>query len=264
MYETQPAQGIPAPRRDYSLPHLLAEGINHENEHPAITQLRGILVENTTLQRRVEHWKRLATTDELTGLANRRAFLGTLQEYVKEQPGEFAVAFVDLNGLKETNDTEGHEAGNAKIRTAGSAMSEHVRTHETAEHPEPRPHDSLGKFTARLSGDEFAVLITGVKTPEDVESFVTRMHTVLGEAGISAAIGARMHRPGESALTTLQSVDALMYERKEQARQASQEAGRNALPEEDLAEYQAMVDRLDEKGIGVAGLFKLFGRTSRP
>ena len=92
--------------------------------------------------------ERLALTDELTGLPNRRALHELLHK--TEESGwpheQVAVMHVDLDKFKQVNDTLGHAAGDAALKHATTAMSSHIRQED---------------FLARVGGDEFVLVFFG-------------------------------------------------------------------------------------------------------
>ncbi|HSN05767.1 MAG TPA: diguanylate cyclase, partial [Candidatus Angelobacter sp.] len=118
-----------------------------------------------------EHLKRverMAYTDDLTGLANRRAFEDRLDEALARHRSDdvaVGVVVVDVNGLKRINDLHGHVAGDTALITFAS---------ELAAAASALP-DTLA---ARLGGDEFCVLVTGA--PADV--VVSLAHDVCDRA----------------------------------------------------------------------------------
>lgn len=84
----------------------------------------------------------LATTDDLTGLRNRRGFFELARHRWAEGTGAGAVGFVDLDGLKVVNDAGGHEAGDRLLRKIATALQSSLRDTDVV---------------ARIGGDEFAV-----------------------------------------------------------------------------------------------------------
>ena len=115
---------------------------------------RGVLfvLENRVLMAQIEssvselEW--LTLHDPLTGLANRVLFDDRLAQVCAGQqrdPHSVAVAYLDLDDFKEVNDSMGHQAGDELLRQVSQRLSANVRQQDTF---------------ARLSGDEFALLIT--------------------------------------------------------------------------------------------------------
>jgi diguanylate cyclase (GGDEF)-like protein len=84
----------------------------------------------------------LASTDELTGLPNRREF----NRLTQNRPGRFSyvILAMDLDGLKTVNDTRGHAEGDALLRRVANVLQTSLRA---------------GDVVARLGGDEFAAIL---------------------------------------------------------------------------------------------------------
>ena len=94
----------------------------------------------------------LADHDSLTGLLDRRRFRAELDQYVSfsaRYGGQGAVMIIDIDGLKAINDSLGHQAGDNLLRQVAMILGERVRTTD---------------IVARLSGDEFAVLMPQTDT----------------------------------------------------------------------------------------------------
>lgn len=108
---------------------------------------RKLHIRQQETERLSEENRRIAFSDPLTGLHNRRELLARLDRLDQRdgiQPGSLAIVFIDLDGFKQVNDEHGHHAGDELIRTLCHRLREQC------------PHDAI---LARVGGDEFTVLI---------------------------------------------------------------------------------------------------------
>jgi diguanylate cyclase (GGDEF)-like protein len=142
-----------------------------------------------------------ATTDELTGLANRRAF----DQRVANRPGRlrFCVLALDLDGLKKVNDTEGHAVGDELLVHFSGVMSATLRS---------------GDVFARLGGDEFAGLLFDADASDGAQA-ATRMLAALAAApfrgeALGVSIGIASGGPESSGAAVSAAADAAMYRAK--------------------------------------------------
>ena len=113
-----------------------------------------------------ERLKRAANTDALTGLHNYRYFYDRLEEEVaraERRSAPLAVAFFDLDKLKNVNDTYGHLAGNEVLRILGQSISNHVRTEDVP---------------ARYGGDEFAAILPNTPLTRAVQTAEHLRHVI--------------------------------------------------------------------------------------
>lgn len=113
------------------------------------------------LAEREAHFRELAHTDPLTGLANRRGLLRALHRCA-EAGVPCVLLGLDLDGFKNVNDMRGHDVGDAVLAEVGRRLRGNLRP---------------GDLAARLGGDEFAVLMHGVDDPGPVAE---RLLGVLG------------------------------------------------------------------------------------
>lgn len=147
-----------------------------------------------------------AIYDQLTGLPNRAFFDASLEAAIASTPGNFGVLFIDLDRLKSTNDSQGHQAGDELIAGAADRLKQRFRQIE-AGRAEP-------DVIARLSGDEFGVIIRYVYGPLFLHLVATRTQEDLDAGGIRASVGAALHNANETAGSLLARADAAMYENK--------------------------------------------------
>jgi diguanylate cyclase (GGDEF)-like protein len=164
-------------------------------------------------QQRAEELRRMATTDELTGLANREVFRGRLDGRIaaaKDTDEKFAVMLLDLDRFKEVNDTLGHHFGDELLRDLGPRLAEAIG-------PEG--------LVARLGGDEFAVLpAESTNDTDELEGIAERLIRCVQqpvvvdemtlEVGVSIGVS-RFPRDGEDPHSLLRSADVAMYAAKE-------------------------------------------------
>jgi diguanylate cyclase (GGDEF)-like protein/PAS domain S-box-containing protein len=159
---------------------------------------------------------RLAEVDELTGLPNRRAFLGVLADHLvsrRRDDSRGALLVLDLDRFKELNDTLGHAVGDRVLVHAARALEERLRATD---------------FLGRLAGDEFAVLLPRAGEPEAehvAQALVERLReealpTAQGVRQVSASIGVvPLSGPaGASVDRALQHADDAMYAAKSAGR----------------------------------------------
>ena len=157
----------------------------------------------------------LADHDPLTGLLNRRRFRSELDQYVSftaRYGGRGAVMVIDIDGLKEVNDRYGHQVGDTLIRRVAEILRERVRATD---------------LVARLSGDEFAVLMPQTDTAgalqlgEALRGQVVEglpLNSELSGATISVGITMFGGQDGAGAEAVLVAADQAMYRAKAEGR----------------------------------------------
>ncbi|MAL99298.1 MAG: hypothetical protein CL583_12720 [Alteromonadaceae bacterium] len=124
-----------------------------------LEQMRQAFNDSVRLTRgHVEQLRQISQTDSLTGIGNRRAFdefSDQAWRQAKRLNIPFVLAVLDLDFFKEFNDRLGHPAGDDALRLVGKALDEFT----------PRS----GDFCARLGGEEFVVILTGMQKGESME-----------------------------------------------------------------------------------------------
>ncbi|CAN5545331.1 hypothetical protein BH10ACT11_BH10ACT11_01080 [soil metagenome] len=148
--------------------------------------------------------ERVARTDELTGLANRRS----LDEHFEREIARamrsgtpLAVALLDLDHFKDFNDEHGHPAGDRLLKEIASSWARVVRATD---------------ILARYGGEEFALLIPGI-VPEEAEATLERLRSeVPAHQRVSA--GLVFWKPGEGPDEVMARADRALYEAKARGR----------------------------------------------
>ena len=173
----------------------------------------------TSQRAEAEEMRFLATHDALTGLPNRAAVLKRITEALDAAPDVAlhaapavalrAVLFVDVDDLKATNDSLGHEAGDDVLRTTAQRLCQTV---------------TAGDVVGRWAGDEFVVLVFSLTSSAELADLVDRLHAGLALPAsisgttipISASIGVVEVHPFEQRTSSeiLRDADLAMYEAK--------------------------------------------------
>ena len=162
------------------------------------------------LEGSVDELQWLTLHDPLTGLANRVLYMDRLEQAVSRRQrtrAPVAVAYLDLDDFKDVNDTYGHEAGDYLLRQVATRLEAVVREVDTL---------------ARLSGDEFAILLTDGDDVARIEGVLRRMlaevdrefETAGQPLSVSASIGYTVSHDGHDAETLLRQADEAMYAAK--------------------------------------------------
>ncbi|HEX8194885.1 MAG TPA: EAL domain-containing protein [Pyrinomonadaceae bacterium] len=178
------------------------------NPHHIILQIQDIS-DRKEAERKIYY---AAFHDHLTGLPNRVLFSNKLSEAIerskKVKNYEFAVVFVDLDRFKIVNDSLGHEMGDELLVGLSMRLERCLRSTDTI---------------ARLSGDEFAILLDGISASKDATDIAERIHNCLKEPFdlnghnfyTSASIGIAYSRIGyDKSEDILRDADTAMYRAK--------------------------------------------------
>lgn len=165
----------------------------------------------TEQTRLLEQLERAASFDFVTGLPNRALFSQHLDHALKDSRrhnSTVGLLFIDLDDFKRVNDEHGHGVGDALLKLVGERLGELLRAVDSV---------------ARLSGDEFAVLLTHIQHPDEAEIVAGKIVASLGQpfdiAGRAITSGASVGialfpRDADEAAALLRRADDAMYEAK--------------------------------------------------
>ena len=153
--------------------------------------------------------------DALTGLPNRVLFSDRLEQGIikaKRHSEGLALFFIDLDKFKHINDSLGHGTGDSVLKTISKRLENIVRKEDTV---------------ARLSGDEFTIIIEELKRPQDASILAEKILETLQEPiyienhqlYVSGSIGISMYpEDAVDAQNLLKYADTAMYKAKEEGR----------------------------------------------
>jgi len=213
------ANGAPLHPSDYRLLSKTDQSVIVHQELDHAPDARGVVlgtVQDITQQRVAEkRIRELAYSDELTGLASRAYFHKHLEDVLKaagQRKESIALLFLDLDGFKDVNDSLGHDVGDHLLKVVAQRLQEVVRETD---------------FVARLSGDEFCILVDNVSDQYTATDVATRC---LHETNQPVNLGLQLIRPrcsigiahfpedGEDLKSLLKAADSAMYAAKEEGK----------------------------------------------
>nr|WP_231126784.1 sensor domain-containing diguanylate cyclase [Motilibacter aurantiacus] len=153
----------------------------------------------------------LATTDALTGVANRRSFDEALERELSRSSrsgAPLSLALLDIDFFKRLNDTYGHQTGDVALQRVAAAVAQAVRGED---------------IVARYGGEEFALVMPGTALADAAavaERVRAAVQDIAVEPRVTVSVGVAAHpQAGQEPAGLVAAADAALY--------ASKEAGRN-------------------------------------
>jgi diguanylate cyclase (GGDEF)-like protein len=164
-----------------------------------------------TLEGAARYGELRATTDELTGVYNRRPVIAQLSEWSQRGRGNYAIALIDLDHFKTINDEFGHDCGDKILQAVANTLRNHFRDSD---------------MVSRWGGDEFLVLIPGVRHA-DLVPILERLRRSINLIEkrcsdhvhtVTVSIGAAMGALGQTPDECIAAADHALYRAKEEGR----------------------------------------------
>ena len=195
---------------------LFSEQLNNKGE--LLVQLTDITRQKVTehsLESRLSEMKTVALTDQLTGIANRRALVESINvelERCRRAKAKVTLAVLDLDFFKHVNDTYGHLGGDEVLRAVSALVKRLLR-----------PYDTFG----RIGGEEFALFFSDTELGESI-SILQRIREQIESSPILFE-GQSISITASVGVTTLDSnTDFIkLYEQADAALYQAKSAGRN-------------------------------------
>ncbi|MCB1445349.1 MAG: sensor domain-containing diguanylate cyclase, partial [Rhizobiaceae bacterium] len=176
--------------------------------HEADWSLVQVALTDITARKRAEAYlEYLGKHDVLTRLHNRAFFNEELNRLDRGALRPVSAVMIDLNGLKEANDTLGHDAGDSLLRRLGEVLNGATTGRNTA---------------ARIGGDEFAILMPGCDRQaaqvltETIGELLKINNQFYSHLPLSISHGIATGEAGENLEAVIRRADAAMYEHKRQ------------------------------------------------
>ena len=201
---------IPVEQTNFVHPNLIDVGFSYLSMVLALATVIGLLWLALTVHRMALN--KMAQTDSLTGLLNRRAFEDILRRDLlrSDRTGSaMGIMLIDLDYFKQVNDSLGHLAGDDVLRRIAIVLRDGTR-----------PSDVL----ARYGGEEFVVLLrsTGLNesivAAERIRSQIAGMAGLPGKVNLTASIGVAVNQPHDTATEFLLRADEALYRSKREGR----------------------------------------------
>lgn len=188
------------------VPDVQADGV--------VVGIYGLTHDMTRLKETEEKLTRLARIDSLTGIGNRRMFVDSLHQAIERSNrhgAQLALAYLDIDLFKSINDTHGHAVGDEVLKEFARRLQAGVRITDSV---------------ARLSGDEFVIIINELTQDADCERLAQKIaaairkpfHVAGLQLAITTSVGVARYGGGETNEQLLANADHALYRAKRDGR----------------------------------------------
>lgn len=168
----------------------------HYDDATLLSSIQYFIINSMERKERQQQLEDLSYRDMLTGLYNRNKYIMVVESYAGKSLHNVGVAYIDLNGLKKMNDVHGHEAGDALICGAASAIAAVF------------PGSAF-----RVGGDEFVVAEADI-VEEQFSKKIDQLHQEMENRQISVSIGVLWKEKENDIVCMLKQADNIMYDAK--------------------------------------------------
>lgn len=189
----------------------------------------------TLTMQRNENEKKLyemSQIDKLTSFFNRNRFIHDLAKFEKHKE-PFGVIYLDVNGLKEINDSFGHDAGDQLIKECADIMSSR----------------HLSKYLYRIGGDEFVIIFMNI-TEEGFQDCVQLLKNDFKESRCRIALGSKWNEDSSKIQNVIKEADKLMYADKKRFYQGHHVSSRYRYHDDilkQLADPEVLIKHIQER-----------------
>lgn len=168
----------------------------HYEDHTLLSSLQYFLTDSLKAKKQKEQLRYMSYRDMLTTLYNRNKYIQVVENSQAEVLSKVGVAYIDINGLKQTNDSYGHEAGDQLIINTGRSIIE-----------------VLPENAYRVGGDEFVIICFNIEEA----IFRKKIQTIcenIAEKAVSVSVGRVWEEAPDDLEAMLKRADDLMYTEK--------------------------------------------------
>ena len=174
----------------------------HEQDSTLLSSIQFFITNSLEQRDQQQYLQKLSYHDTLTHLRNRNGYIESLNFWKQAKLEQVGCIYIDLNGLKKTNDEQGHEAGDRLI----CHMAEILKM-------------VFPQQAYRIGGDEFVVILHEIPQ-EKFAAKVQQFRDELVRQKVSAAVGSVWEQAPEDLEAMLRQADDLMYSEKERMKRA--------------------------------------------